>query len=87
MEVLGGGNQESPGHEFWQQIAPSYSALSHAQVHYLVHITGELGICSFREHNLGTTFLIYIEERRGNTNDVYLWAPFPSILIVHAFIR
>lgn len=26
-----------------------------------VYITGELGICSFREHNLGPTFLIYIE--------------------------
>lgn len=26
-----------------------------------VHITGELRVCSFREHNMGNTFLIYIE--------------------------
>ena len=50
-------------------------------------ITGELGICSFREHNLGKTFLISIEERTGNTNEVCIWAIFPSILIVYAFTR
>lgn len=50
-------------------------------------ITGELKICSFREHNLGKTFLIYIEERTGNANEVCIWAIFPSILIVYAFTR